>query len=123
MPVRCLRLATLALAATLAACGGGNDKQDAERTVRDFVKAVGEHDADEFCGELVTEDFLEQTTGATGDEAEKQCRSQLASLKGVDLELVRIEKTTVESDRATVRARLATQGQARDQVLRLQKED
>jgi len=107
----------------LAACGGANDRQDAERTVRDFVKATNEHDADKFCDELVTRDFLEQTTGATGDGAEGQCKSQLASLKGVDLELVRIEKTTVDGDRATVRVRLATQGQARDQVLRLEKED
>ncbi len=122
MPVRRRHLATLALAAMLASCGGGNDKADAERTVREFVKATNEHDADKFCGELVTEDFLEQTTGATGDEAKKQCESQLESLKGVELQLVRIEKTTVNGDRATVRARIAAQGQTRDQLLRLQEE-
>jgi hypothetical protein len=123
MPVRRAHLATLAIAAMLASCGGGSDKADADRTVREFVKATNEHDADTFCGDLVTQDFLEQTTGATGDEAKKQCKSQFGSLKGVELQLVRIEKTTVNGDRATVRARIAAQGQTRDQVLRLQKED
>jgi hypothetical protein len=123
MPVRRALLATLALAAALASCGGGNDKADADRTVREFVKATNDRDADKFCGDLVTQEFLEETTGATGDEAQKQCESQLALLKGVELELVRIKKTTVNGDRATVRATIASQGQARNQVPRLQKED
>jgi hypothetical protein len=121
--VRSALLATLVLAAALASCGGGDDKADAERTVREFVRATDDHDADEFCGELVTRDFLEQTTGATGDEAEAQCRSQLRAIKGVQLELVRIKRTTVNGDRATVRAMIAAQGEVREQLLRLKKED
>jgi ABC-type glycerol-3-phosphate transport system substrate-binding protein len=35
MPVRRTLLATLALAAVLASCGGGSDKADADRTVRE----------------------------------------------------------------------------------------
>ena len=113
-----------AVAVALAACGGGgSDKSDAEQTVKDFVKATNDRDAGKFCGELVTKEFLEQTTGAKGKKAESQCESQLRNLKGLKVKLVRIKRTTVKGDGASVRATLEAQGQTQDQVLRLKKED
>jgi hypothetical protein len=110
------------MAVVPGACGG-SDKSDAEKTVRDFVKATKERDADKFCGELVTDRFLEQTTGATGRSAERRCRVEIRSVKGLDLKLVKIKRTVVEGDRATVKATLAAQGQIQDQLLHLKKED
>jgi hypothetical protein len=118
--------ATLVLAgavAVLAACGGGDDREEVEQTVRDFVRATKERDAEAFCEELVTQEFLEQSTGATGDNATESCRRQFSRLREVRVDLVRIGRTEVDGDTAEVRAVLRTQGQVQDQVLRLQKED
>lgn len=114
-------LAALLGATAVAACGGG-DKSDAEKTVRDFVTATNERDADRFCGELVTQSFLEQTTGAKGDEAEDACRQQFRSLKGLKVTLVDIKKTKLDDDHATVTATLEAQGQRQRQAFRLKKE-
>jgi ketosteroid isomerase-like protein len=117
---------TLVLAgavAVLAACGGGDDKDAVDQTVRDFVKATNERDAEAFCEDLITQEFLEQSTGATGDNAKESCRKQFSRLKGLKVELVRITSTEVDGDEATVKAVLRTQGQVQDQVLRLEKED
>jgi hypothetical protein len=107
----------------LPACGEGDDKEDIEQTVRDFVSATNDRDADVFCGEIVTQEFLEQSTGATGDEAEDECKRQLEAIKGLGVELVDIRRTEVDGDSATVRALIETQGDARPQTLRLKKED
>ena len=61
-------VALTCLAALLAGCGG-DDQKDAEQTVRDFVKAVNERDADAYCDDLITEEFREKSTFATGDRA------------------------------------------------------
>jgi ketosteroid isomerase-like protein len=117
--------ATIVLAgavAMLAACGG-DDREEVERTVRDFVQATKERDAKAFCEDLVTQEFLEQSTGATGDKATESCREQFSRLKGLKVELVRIKSTKVNGDSAEVRAVLRAQGQVQDQVLRLEKED
>jgi ABC-type glycerol-3-phosphate transport system substrate-binding protein len=117
--------ATIALAGAvvaLAACGG-DEREEVERTVRDFVRATNERDANAFCDELVTQEFVEQSTGATGDEAREACREQFTRLKGLKVDLVRIGSTKVNGDSAEVQAVLRIQGQVQDQVLRLQKED
>jgi hypothetical protein len=111
------------MALALSACGGGDDREDIEQTVRDFVSATNDRDADTFCGEIVTQDFLEQSTGATGDEAEDECKRQLEAIKGLQVELVEISKTEVDGDSATVRAVIETQGDSRPQTLRLEQED
>jgi predicted PilT family ATPase len=120
-----VRVAALTcLLAVLAGCGGGEDDEaEAEQTVRDFVTAVRDRDAETFCNELVTQEFLEQSTGATGDQASESCERELGALTGLQVRLVRIERTRVEEDSATVTAVLARSGQRLEQAFRLKKED
>ena len=105
----------------LSACGG-NDKDKVDQTVRDFVQAANSRDAKKFCDELVSQQFLEESTGAKGGKARDACHKQLKSLKGLKIKLEKISSTKVEGDKATVRAVLSTQGQKQDQLLRLRKE-
>jgi ketosteroid isomerase-like protein len=114
----------ICLLALLAGCGGGgDDREEAQQAVRDFVTATREKDADAFCDELVTQEFLEQATGATGDQATQSCKRELDSLTGVNVRLVRIVRTEVDEDTARVTAVLGRAGQELRQTLRLKKED
>ncbi len=57
------RLALLiCLLVAVSGCGG-NDSEDAEQTVRDFVEALNTHDADRYCDDLITKEFLEKEDG------------------------------------------------------------
>ena len=112
----------LVLTLSLGACGG-NDEHDAEQTVRDFVEATNARDGDRLCGELLTQEYLEQATGATGDKAEDACKQQLDLVTGLKLRLVSIGRVTVDGDRAKVRAVIATGGQRTPRVFELAKED
>jgi ketosteroid isomerase-like protein len=109
------------LLALLAGCGG-DDKKDAEQTVRDFVEAVNERDADAYCDELITEEFREKSTFATGDEASETCKRELRAIKGLKIDLVRIVSTKVDGDRATVIAVLRRPGGEIRQRLQLEKD-
>jgi hypothetical protein len=117
------RIALICLLVAVSGCGGGDDKSDAEQTVRDFVQATRTRDADKFCDELVTEEFLEQSIGATGDKAKESCKREFKNLSGLRVKLVRIDKTKLDGDHATVTAVLERQGQRISQELRLKKED
>jgi predicted lipid-binding transport protein (Tim44 family) len=119
------RLLTFALiaAACLAACGGGNDKKDAADTVRQFFTALQKQDAAKLCDRLLTKDFIEQATQATGDEARKQCKSQFKDLKASDFKLVSVDKVTVNGDKATATTTIERGGQTQPQVFSLKKED
>jgi hypothetical protein len=119
-PVLTLFLAVAALASV--ACGD-DDKEDVEQTVRDFVGASSEPDPDALCGELVTQEFLEQATGATGDRAADECRSQLGETPGVEAELVEIRSTEIDGEEARVRAVIRAQGRGATRTLRLEQED
>jgi Domain of unknown function (DUF4878) len=114
----------LAVAAVLlpVACGG-DDREKVEQTVRDFVRATDRRDADQFCDELVTQEFLEQSTGATGDQARDACKQQLKAVTGLRIELVRIREIEIDGDRAEVTAVLKTQGRRDVRLLRLTQED
>jgi len=107
----------------VSGCGGGDDQKDAEQTVRDFVQATRERDADKFCDQLVTEEFLEQSIGATGDKAKESCKREFRNLSGLRVRLVRIVKTELNGDRGTVTAVLDRQGERTRQELRVKKED
>ena len=116
------RVALICLLVAVSGCGGGDDKEEAEQTVRDFVQATRERDADRFCDELVTQEFLEQTIGATGDKAKESCKREFRNLRGLRVTLARIVKTEVDGDSATVTAVLDRQGQTIKEKLRLKKE-
>jgi outer membrane lipoprotein-sorting protein len=105
------RLALICLLVAVSGCGG-DDKKDAEQTVRDFVDALNTHDA-------------EKTTFNTGDEdkARQSCKSEFRNLTGLKVNLARIEKTKVDGDSATVTAVITRQGQRIKQKLLLKKED
>jgi predicted PilT family ATPase len=115
--------ALICLLALVAGCGG-DDKKEAEQTVRDFVTSLRERDADTFCEDLATKEFLGQITGATGDKAKESCKRELTSVTGLrDIRLVKVESTKVDGDEAAVTAVIDRQGQELKQVYRLKKED
>jgi ketosteroid isomerase-like protein len=114
--------ALICLLAVLAGCGGGNDKQDAQQTVRDFVTAVNERDADAYCDDLITKEFREKSTFATGDRASESCKRQLKAIRSLHIELVRIVSTKVDGEKATVTAVLRRPGGQVRQQLQLEKD-
>jgi hypothetical protein len=115
--------ALICLIALVAGCGG-DDEKDAEQTVRDFVTALRERDADTFCDDLVTEEFLGQFSGATGDKAKESCKRELESLTGLEkVRLVKVDSTKVDGEEAAVTAVIVRQGHRLKQVYRLKKED
>jgi hypothetical protein len=113
--------ATLLLLALAAACGGDGQKE-VRRAVRDFVRATDRQDAAAFCG-LVTREYIEQSTGASGDRAERACRQQLRAVRGLSLRLVRIGRVEVDGDRARATAVLDTQGRRQVRRFLLERED
>jgi hypothetical protein len=119
------RLACLALLLTVAlsACGGGDDSGDAEQAVRDFVQATNERDGDRLCGDLLSQEYMEKATGASGDKAKDACEQQLSLIKGLKLRLVAVGDAKVDGDRATVRATIVTGGQRQSRSFQLVKED
>jgi ketosteroid isomerase-like protein len=111
------------LALLLAGCGGGgDDKKDVDQTIRDFVKAVNTRDADAYCDDLITKEFREKSTFATGDKANESCKREVRAIKGLHLELERIVRTKLKGDRATVTVRFKQSGQVRTQQVMLEKE-
>jgi len=112
----------LALALALGACGG-DDSDEAQQVVRDFVEATNARDGDELCGDLLTQEYLEKATGATGDNAEEACKKQLDLITGLKLKLVSVGEPEVDGDSATVRATISTGGQRTPRVFELAKED
>jgi ketosteroid isomerase-like protein len=120
-----VRRLTLVICLLVAVSGcGGNDSEDAEQTVRDFVEALNTRDADRYCDDLVTKEFLEKTTLSTGDEdkARESCKREFKNVT-VRVKLTKIEGTKVDGDKATVTAVLTRQGQRIKQKLLLEKED
>lgn len=117
-------LALLALvAAAVAACGGGRSKEDAEETVREIVRATGERDADKFCDELLTEEFVEKAFGAKGDTGRDACKRQLKALRAQPSRILRVKSVKLKDDRATVTVTLEQLGSRVDQVFNLKDED
>ena len=121
--MRRLLTLTLVAVACLGACGGGNDQKDAGDTVKQFFTALQKRDTGKLCDRLLTKDFIERTTGATGDRAKQECRSQFKLLKSTDFKFVSVGKVTVSGDKARVEATIERGGQTQPQIFRLQKED
>jgi len=109
----------------LAGCGGGggDDPDEVRQTVRDFVEATNQRDGDTLCGELLTQDYLEKSTLATGDQAGEACREQLDRTVDLRLKLISVGKTEVDGDEATVRVVIDTDGVQAPRLFRLERED
>ena len=119
--IACVLAGALALA---AACGGGeDDRGQAQQVVRDFATAVNERDGERFCKELTTREYVEQVTQAKGDGAISQCETQIKQVRQPELKVVRVVKTSIDGDKATVTAQLEHRGRTQEQVFRLVKED
>ena len=112
----------LALAVALSACGG-DDSKDVQQAVRDFVTATNERDGDRLCGELLSQEYMEKATGATGDRAEDACKDQLDLIKGLKLRLISVGAANVDGDKAVVRATIVTGGRRMNRRFQLAKED
>jgi hypothetical protein len=115
--------AALVLGALVAGCGGDTDETDAKTTVRQFFSAIQKRDATKLCDDLLTKDFIEESTGATGDRASQECQSQFKTLRAANIKLVKINKVAIDGDKGTVTATVEAQGQSHPQVFRLKKED
>ena len=112
----------ICLLALTAGCGSGDDKEEAQQTIRDFVEAINTRDADTYCDDLITEEFREKSSFATGDEARNSCKRQLRAIEGLRLELVRFGRTKVDGDTATVNVVLRRSGQEIPQRVKLEKD-
>jgi ketosteroid isomerase-like protein len=121
--VRRACVSLVACGVVAAGCGGGNDREEVSRTLREFVTALNARDGERFCDDLVTRDFVEKQTFARGDKALSDCKRQLSQVRGLRVRLVDVETVRVEGKRARARAVLSVQGQEQDQVYRLRKED
>ena len=109
----------------LAGCGGGgdDDPDEVRQTVRDFVEATNQRDGETLCGELLTQEYLEKSTLASGDQAGEACQEQLDRTVGLRLKLISIGKTEVDGDEATVRVVIDTDGVQAPRLFRLERED
>ena len=108
------------LAASASRRAAATTRRTPRTTVREFVKATNTRDAERFCDELVTQEFVEQTTGAKGDKARDACQQQLKSTQGPEAR-ARAHREHEGRRRQGRRSRavLAVQGQTQDQLLRL----
>ncbi len=112
----------ICLLALLAGCGGGSDEEKVEQTIRDFVTAVNERDADTYCDDLITEEFRERSTFAKGDRARESCKRALKAISGLKIRLERVGDPKIDGDKATVNVMFRRSGQRVSQKVTLEKD-
>jgi hypothetical protein len=91
-----LALALAATALTLGACGDDGDSDEDE--ISEAIETSAATNDTSACTELQTQNFVEQTSGATGEAAVKQCQ------EGQDepvADSVDITETEIDGDSAT----------------------
>jgi ketosteroid isomerase-like protein len=120
------RLAIPLIAAlALAACGGEDDSpEDVEQAIRSWAKAANERDAEAFCNG-VTQGFAERVSGASGENARKECEELFdVTQPGLKITILDVKEIEIDGDRANalVRRRLSGAGES-EQLFRLRKED
>ena len=114
------------LAATLAIAGcGGADEADVEEAIRGWVKAANAHDAEALYNDYVTQDFAEGVSGATGDNARKQCEKLFdVTQPGLKVEILDVSRIEIDGDSATaIVRRQATGSGVVNQRFELREED
>lgn len=93
-----LLLPALLLAFGLAACGGGGES-DEDKIVSAIETAATSNDP-AVCKETQTPAFMEQTSGSSGKEAQKECEEEAKSGEGQP-ESVNVTKVEVNGEKAT----------------------
>jgi hypothetical protein len=96
-----LPAALLVLGLSLAACGGGGESD--EDKVASTIETAATSTDPAVCDETQTLNFMEQTTAATGKEAEKECEEKAESGEG-NPESVNVSEVEVEGEKATASA-------------------
>ena len=115
--------ASLVLAVlALAACGGSDGGDDPEQVVRDFVSATNDRDSAKLCEELLSPEFIAESTGAKSGDTDT-CKQQIGAVRGLRLELVDVRRSTVDGDDARVSAVLRVNGQRQARQFLLVKQD
>jgi hypothetical protein len=98
-------------ALTLAACGGGGERSDADR-VRDTLGAFGEasaqHDYRRVCAELLAKPVIDSVR-----RAGLSCESAMKSaLEGVKAPKIEVRQVTIKGDRASAKVHTTAANQA-----------
>jgi ABC-type glycerol-3-phosphate transport system substrate-binding protein len=85
----------------LAACGGGGESDEDKITSTIETAATSSDPA--VCGETQTISFMEQTTGSSGKDAEKECEAETKSTDD-NPDSVTVSEVKVDGDSATANA-------------------
>jgi ABC-type glycerol-3-phosphate transport system substrate-binding protein len=96
-----LPVLVLAFALSLAACGGGGESDEDKITTTIENAATSTDPA--ICDETQTLAFMEQTSGSSGKEAEKECEEEAKSGEGQP-DSVSVTKVKVDGENATANA-------------------
>ena len=88
-----------------AAAAAATTRSDVEQVVARLRHGRHESDGETFCNELVTREYLEKTTGATGRQRGRAVReADRAASSRASFKIVKIDKTEIDGDKATVTA-------------------
>jgi len=117
-------LPTLLAASVLVACGG-EEPEDVEQVIRGWAKAANERDAEAWCNDYVTQEFAEQVSGATGDNAREQCEKLWdVTQPRFQITILDVSRIEIDGSKATALVRRRTTGSGTgNQVFRLEQED
>ncbi|MBA3302105.1 MAG: hypothetical protein H0T15_09595 [Thermoleophilaceae bacterium] len=109
--MRRLSLIAMLLCAALAGCGS-TPEDEAEQTVRDWIKAFNARDP-KICTELYSEKFIKTTLRSSGKRGQRRCLRQLERFgpKGsTEITLRTIDKTVKTGDIISVSSQIETNG-------------